>query len=271
MSASDLRKRRVRWIRRRGDRAAKATMTVAEHLGELRRRLVVSLLAFLALSAVAFAFYEPLLELVREPLCELPARLRGPQGCQLVFVKVMGGFLFRLKLTALAGLLAAAPVWLYQTWAFVTPGLTVREKRYAIPFVLTSVLFFAAGAAVAYWSLPTGLRLLITIGGAGLVPLLGAEEYLNFVGLMFLGFGVMFEIPLILFFLGLAGVISVETLRKQRKVALVSIVALSAIVTPSQDPYTLFVLSIPLYVLYELTILVLALVRRRKGADSQSV
>ncbi|MDQ3941388.1 MAG: twin-arginine translocase subunit TatC [Actinomycetota bacterium] len=268
--ASDLGRRRSRWRRRRARRETQATMTMLEHLTELRRRLVVSLAAFFVISAVAFAFYEELLAFIREPFCGLPEELQGPQGCQLVFVRVLGGFLFRLKLTALAGVMFAAPVWLYQIWAFVTPGLTAREKKYAIPFVLSSVTFFVIGAAVAYWTLPTGIRILVTIGGGGLVPLLGAEEYLNFVGVMFLGFGLLFEIPLVLFFLGLAGVITVDTLRRQRKAAVVGLVALAAVVTPSQDPYTLLVLSVPLYALYELTIWLLHLVERRR-ARNQSV
>jgi sec-independent protein translocase protein TatC len=246
-------------------------MTVVQHLGELRNRLIVSLAAFLLISVVAFIFYEPLFNFIRQPYCDLPKRLQGPQGCDLVFQKAMGGFVFRLKLTALAGIIFTSPVWLYQIFAFVTPGLTQKEKRYALPFVLTSVVLFAAGATLAYITLPTGLRILITIGGEGLVPLLGAEEFLNFVGLMFLGFGLMFEIPLVLFFLGLAGVITVDTLRKQRKVALVSIVAVAAIVTPSQDPYTLLALSVPLYALYELTIVLLRIVLRRRSKSEQSL
>jgi sec-independent protein translocase protein TatC len=246
-------------------------MTVVEHLGELRNRLIVSAAAFLLISGVAFAFYEPLFNFIRQPYCDLPPELQGPQGCKLVFQKAMGGFLFRLKLTALAGIIFASPVWLYQIFAFVTPGLTSKEKRYALPFVFSSVILFAAGASLAYLTMPTGLRLLITIGGEGLVPLLGAEEFLNFVGLMFLGFGLMFEIPLVLFFLGLAGVITVEQLRRQRKVALVTIVALAAVVTPSQDPYTLLALSIPLYAFYELTILLLRVILRRRKSAEQSL
>ena len=240
-------------------------MTVMEHLEELRSRLIVSVLAFVAISVVVFIFYEPLADFIRKPFCDLPRRLQGPQGCQLVFTKVTGAFLFRLKLTALGGLLFTSPVWLYQIWAFITPGLTVKEKRYAVPFVVSSVVLFALGATAAYWTLPTGIRVLVTIGGDAVIPFLGAEEYLNFVGLMFLGFGLMFEIPLVLFFLGLAGVVTVDTLRKQRKVAIVSILVLAAIVTPSQDPYTLLVLSIPLYGLYEATILLLRLVLKRRS------
>ena len=242
-----------------------ASMTMMEHLGELRSRLVFSMAAFLAFSVVAFFFYEPILDFMRRPLCTLDRDLLGPQGCDLVFVRVIGGFMFRLKVTALVGILAASPVWLYQIFAFVTPGLTAKEKRYAVPFVLSSVILFAVGCALAYLTMPTGIRILVEIGGEGLVPLLGAEEYLNFVGLMLLGFGLTFEVPLVLLFLGLAGVVSVDQLRGQRKAAFVLIVLISAIVTPSQDPYTMLVLALPIYGLYELTILTLALVNRRRA------
>lgn len=263
--ASDLRRRRLSFMRRRKEpRPSQTTMTVMEHLEELRKRLMVSIVAFLAISIVVFIFYAPIADFILRPYCELPERLRGPQGCKLVFSKVTGGFLFRIKLTALGGLIFTAPMWLYQIWAFITPGLTVKEKRYAIPFVLSSVVLFSIGAVAAYLTLPTGIRLLVTIGGADLIPLLGAEEYLNFVGLMFLGFGLMFELPLVIFFLGLAGIVSIDMLRKQRKVALVGILALAAVVTPSQDPYTLLVLALPLYGLYELTILLLRLILRRR-------
>jgi sec-independent protein translocase protein TatC len=257
---------RSRWGARRRKRvAARTTMDVIGHLRELRRRLVFSLGAFLVVSVAAYFFYPALLELIRRPLCSLDSRFLGPQGCDLIFTKVAGGFMFRLKVTALAGIFFASPVWLYQLWAFVTPGLTPREKKYALPFLFTSVVLFFAGGALAYLALPQGLRLLLTIGGEGLVAFLDAEKYLSFVGLMVLGFGVMFEMPIFLFFLGLVGVLSAPQLRKQRKVALVSIVALSAIVTPSQDPYTLLALSVPLYVMYEITILALRLVERGRA------
>lgn len=252
-----------RWGARRRKRiAARTTMDVMGHLRELRKRLFFSLIAFLVVSVAAFFFYPLLLELIRKPLCSLDSRFLGPQGCDLVFTKVGGGFMFRLKLTALTGIFFASPVWLYQAWAFITPGLTSKEKKYALPFLLTSVVLFIAGGVLAYLALPQGLRLLLTIGGEGLVAFLDAEKYLSFVGLMMMGFGVMFEMPVFLFFLGLVGVLSAAQLRKQRKVALVSIVALAAVVTPSQDPYTLLALSVPLYLMYELTILGLRLVER---------
>jgi sec-independent protein translocase protein TatC len=241
-------------------------MTVVEHLGELRSRLVWSGLAFLIISVVAFSLYDPILEIFRRPLCSVPRRLLEPNGCDLVYNRLIGAFQFRLKLTALVGIAASSPIWLYHLWAFIVPALTAKEKRYAWPFMATSVLLFLVGAATAYFALPTGVRFLVAVGGENLIPLLGAEEYLNFVGLMLLGFGLMFELPLVLFFLGLAGAVSVEQLRRGRRIAIVVIVALAAVVTPSGDPYTMLLLAVPLYLLYELTIVVLKVVLRRRAA-----
>ena len=255
-----------RWgVRRRKRTAERTTMNVIGHLRELRRRLVFCIGAFVLVSIAAFVFYPAILDLIRRPLCSLDSAYLGPQGCDLIFTKVGGGFMFRLKVTALAGIFLSSPMWLYQLWAFVTPGLTSKEKRYALPFVVSSVTLFLTGAVIAYLTLPTGLRLLLTIGGEGLIAFLDAEKYLSFVGVMALGFGLLFELPIFLFFLGLVGVLSATQLRKQRKGAVVGIVALAAVVTPSQDPYTLLALAGPLYVMYELTIVALRLVERGRA------
>jgi sec-independent protein translocase protein TatC len=239
-------------------------MTVVEHLSELRTRLIVSLVAFMVISIGAFFFYEPMLELLLRPFCALPQELQGPQGCRLVIRQPLGGFLFRLKLTALAGIALSSPVWLYQVYAFILPALTPKEKRYSTPFLLSSVVLFALGAGFAYMSLSRGLRFLIALGGSEVVPLLGADEYLNFIGLMLLGFGVSFELPLVLIFLGLADIVTVDQLRHQRRTAIVVIAILAAVVTPSQDPYTMLVLAVPLYLLYEVTVVVLSRLTRRR-------
>jgi sec-independent protein translocase protein TatC len=275
--APNLRRRRLRLLRerllrRRRDRKVQAAMTIMEHLGELRSRLIFSLVAFLVISVVAFSFYEPMLEFLLRPYCALPDRLQGPQGCALVVSKPQGGFFFRLKLTALMGIALSSPVWLYQIYAFVLPALTPKEKRYSTPFLLSSVALFALGAGLAYLTLPTGLRLLIGLAGSDVVFLIDAEQYLNFIGLMLLGFGLTFELPLVLIFLGLADVVTVEQLREQRRTAIVVIAVLAAIVTPSQDPYTMLVLAVPLYGLYEITLFVLARLTRgrlRRPAEAQ--
>lgn len=243
-------------------------MTVVEHLGELRTRLIWSLAAFLVLSVVAFVFYDPIFDFIIRPLCSLPAEKLGPQGCKLIQTTPLEGFQVRLKLTAMVGLILASPVWLYQLWAFIVPGLTAREKKYAIPFVASSLTLFAIGTTFSYLLMPTGLRVLIGLGGEGLVAFLRADGYINFVGLMLIAFGLTFELPLILLFLGLAGVITVETLRRHRKSAIVGIAALAAIVTPSQDPYTMLAMAIPLWILFELTILLLGVVTRKRARNS---
>ncbi len=264
--ASKLRTRRLAWLKRRRARRAADAMTLLEHLGELRVRLIISAVAFGLASVVAFIYFEPILSFLIHPLCELPASARGGRPCDLNFFGITEPFMVRLKVSAMAGLVGASPVWLYETWAFVVPGLTDRERSYALPFVLTSSSLFLIGAVFAYLTLPFGLRFLIGIGGPNLVPLLRADSYLNFVGLMILVFGVTFELPLVLFFLGLAGVVSVQTLRKQRRLAVVVIFALAAVVTPSQDPYTMTLMAVPLYLLYEASIFVLARVLRRREA-----
>jgi sec-independent protein translocase protein TatC len=165
----------------------------------------------------------------------------------------------------MVAVVCSAPIWLYQIWAFVTPGLTLREKRYAAPFIGTSILLFGLGALFAYLTLPAALNLLIGLGGGNVVPFFRANDYLNFVGLILLAFGLSFELPLVLFFLGLAGVFSVEALKSHRRHALVIIAVLAAVITPSQDPYTMLAMGVPLYVFYELDILLLRLVARRRA------
>jgi sec-independent protein translocase protein TatC len=262
-------RRRLRVFRRwRKKRQVEAAMSVVEHLGELRTRLMISALAFVGISVAVFVIYEPILEIFRRPLCSVPRENLGPQGCDLIYTTLIGGFQFRLKLTAMVGIALSSPVWLYQVWAFVVPALTLKEKRYAGPFIGISIILFLAGATLAYFVLPTGLRLLIRIGGENLVLFPSAEEYLNFIGLMLLGFGLMFELPLVLFFLGLIGVVSVEQLKRGRRVAIVAIASLAAIVTPSQDPYTLLILAVPLYLMYEVTILALGSMKKRRKSQA---
>ncbi len=262
------RRRRNPFARRREKKKQKTTMTVVGHLTELRTRLIWSAIAFVLISIAVFILYEPIADFIREPLCQNKDLLRG-ENCELNTLRVTGGFNFRLKITALVGIGLSSPIWMYQIYAFVVPALTQKEKRYAIPFLLSAVILFLIGAALAYITLPTGLRVLFELGGEAINPFLGAEEYLDFVGFLLLGFGLMFEMPLVLVFLGLAGVITPKQLRGQRRLAVVIIFILAAVVTPSQDPYTMSALAVPLYGLYELTILVVALLTRKRKAEAE--
>lgn len=263
--AENLRRRRLQFLRRRKRAARTQAMTIMEHLRELRTRLIISTIAFVIVSIVAFIFYEPIFDFLLKPLCKLGADKLGPQGCKLIQLKPLEGVQVRLKISVLAGIVFASPIWLYQLWAFIVPGLTDRERKLAIPFVVSSVTLFGVGATFAYLTLGPGLNFLIAIGGGSLTPFFQADTYISFVGLMVIAFGLTFELPLILLFLGLAGVISVAWLRKERKVAIILIAFLAAVVTPSQDPYTFLAMAIPLYGLYELTIVILRVVERRRG------
>lgn len=239
-------------------------MSLMGHLEELRTRLVISSAAFFIAAAVAFIFFAPITELLLEPLCSIPKERLGPQGCRLIFTGPIEPMLVRLKVSGLAGSILASPVWLYQLWAFVSPGLSSKEKRYSVPFVGASVTLFLVGITFAYTTLPTALRFLVGFAGENFIPFFSAKEYLSFVTLVTFVFGITFELPLLLFFLGLVGVVKVDQLRGFRRGALVSITLLAAVVTPSQDPFTMLAMAIPLYLMYELVILGLRIVDRRK-------
>jgi sec-independent protein translocase protein TatC len=238
-------------------------MTLAEHLRELRRRLLISLVAIVAGTIVAFVFHHTILSVLTRPYCHLPASYRLVSGrCTLVVTGVLDAFTVTLKLSLYAGLVLSSPVWLWQLWRFVTPGLHPHEKRYAVPFIISSVVLFAFGGWVALLTLTRALEFLINVGGSSLHPLLAADKYLSLVGLMILAFGVAFEFPVVLMFLLIAHVLTTAQLRRWRRGAILVIVVFAAVITPSQDPYSLFFMAVPMYVFYEACILIGRLLKR---------
>lgn len=263
-ASENLRRRRIGFQRRKKASNKAAAMSLMSHLDELRSRLMWSSAAFFLAGAIAFAFFQPITELLLEPLCSVPKDRLGPQGCRLIFTGPVEPMLVRLKISGLSGMVLASPVWLYQLWAFVSPGLSQKEKKYSIPFVATSIVLFLTGITFAYLTLPAALRFLVGFAGDNFIPFFGAREYLSFVTLVTLVFGITFELPLLLFFLGLIGVVKVDQLRGFRRGALVTITLIAAVVTPSQDPFTMLAMAVPLYLMYELVILGLRVVERRK-------
>lgn len=263
-ASENLRRRRLNFKRRKKAADTAAAMSLMGHLDELRSRLVKASAAFFLAGIVAFAFFEPITNLLLEPLCSIPKERLGPQGCRLIFTGPVEPMLVRLKISGLAGSVLASPIWLYQLWAFVSPGLSHKEKRYTIPFVGTSLLLFFTGITFAYLTLPKALQFLVGFAGENFIPFFSAREYLSFVTLVTFVFGLTFELPLLLFFLGLVGAVKVDQLRKARRGALVGITLISAVVTPSQDPFTMLAMAGPLYVMYELVILGLRVVDKRK-------
>jgi sec-independent protein translocase protein TatC len=225
-------------------------MTVFEHLAELRHRLIVSILAVAAGAMVAYWFAPDIirwfLEFYRHATTHDPGHF--------IFTGPLDAFVTRLKIATYGGIVLALPVWLWQLWRFITPGLNPREKRYAVPFLLSSIVLFALGAFVALLTLPEALKFLLSAGGAELQPLLTADKYVGLVSLMILAFGLSFEFPVILVFLLIAHVITTAQLRHWRRWAIVFIVVFAAVITPSQDPYSLFFMAIPMYLFYEASI-----------------
>jgi sec-independent protein translocase protein TatC len=222
-------------------------MSVFQHLAELRRRLFISLLAVVVGAVVAYVFSKEIISF----LVTFYRDATGGKRHALIFTGPLDGFLTKLKIATYGGIVLALPVWLYQLWRFITPALDRREKRYAVPFVLSSLALFALGAFVAFLTLTEALSFLFGVGGAELQPLLTADKYLSLVSLMVIAFGLSFEFPVLIMFLLLARVISTAQLRRWRRIAIVVIVAFAALITPSADPYSLFAMAIPMYVFYE--------------------
>jgi sec-independent protein translocase protein TatC len=244
-------------------------MTLIAHLTELRNRIAKSLLALLIASAIAFWWYgHGLGEFIRAPYCDLPAHLRyggGKEGCGLLVTDVFGGVFVRLKVAFLAGAVLSAPIWLYQLWAFITPGLKRNERRYAVSFVTASSLLFAGGAALAYFFLGAGLRVLLGLAGAGVVVALTVQDYVSFVLSMLIAFGVSFELPLIMVALNLVGILRHETLAKGRRWIYFLTIVFAAVITPTQDPFTMLAMALPMIVLFELAIQLARIVDKRRA------
>jgi sec-independent protein translocase protein TatC len=233
-------------------------MTVVEHLTELRRRVIISLVAVALAAIVCFIFSESIIKFFVQYYKDATHGQRNA----LIFLGPLDAFLTKLKIATYGGIVLALPVWLWELWRFITPGLNPKEKRYAIPFVAASIVLFAMGGAVALLTLPKALEFLLDIGGAQLQPQLTADKYLGLVSLMIVAFGVAFEFPVVLVFLLLARVVTTQQLRRWRRPAILIIVVFAAVITPSQDPYSLFFMAVPMYIFYELSIIVGRLLKR---------
>jgi sec-independent protein translocase protein TatC len=237
-------------FRNRLNRPTPDAMTLGEHLAELRRRVVISALAFVVGAIVAFIVYPHILHFLQSPYC----RVAGKHHCQLYITDPLGGLALRIKLAAYGGLFLASPVVLWELWRFITPGLNRNEKRYALPFVFSSMLLFSGGAVLAYVSFPHALRFLQNVGGPSLQQIYDPNKYLGLIVALMTVFGLTFEFPVILVSLEVAGVLSPQKLASWRRWAIVLIVVFAAVITPSGDPFSMMALAVPLYVFYEVSI-----------------
>jgi sec-independent protein translocase protein TatC len=239
----------LRLLTGRKERPTPDAMTLAQHLGELRRRLIFSVSAFVVGAAVAAAFYQGMLNVLQHPYCRV-----NPHGCAFYVQGPLDPLTLRIQMAAFGGLFIASPVILFQLWRFITPGLRQNEKRYAVPFVIVSVVLFFTGCALAYTVFPHALAFLKHVGGPSLKEILSPNQYLSLILLMMFLFGLTFEFPVVLVGLELAGVLKSAQLLHAWRWAVIGLTLISAVFTPSADPLSMLVLAVPLVAFYFVSI-----------------
>jgi sec-independent protein translocase protein TatC len=242
-------------------------MTLIEHLTELRKRIIYCVITIGVCAVVMFFLYDYVLEFLAGPYEEVTRGVTEcggteTQGCDLVVTDPLGPFLVRLKIAGYGGIALSIPLIFWQIWRFVTPALHKHERRYAVAFLVSSVFLFVLGAICAWFTVTKALDFLLNVGGDSLQPFIVADKYLTLVTLMVVAFGVAFEFPLLLIGLLLARVITTAQLRAARRYAAVGITIFAAIITPSQDPFSLMFMVVPMYLFYEIAILVGRVMKR---------
>ncbi len=243
-------------------------MPLIDHLRELRNRLLKAALALVLVMVLGFVFFDQIWSFVSHPFCS--AVINGKTGCrrtgdQLVVSGVFDPFMLRVKIAFFVGLIVSSPVWLYQIWAFIAPGLYRREKRWAYLFAGIAAPLFAVGAALAYEVMSRGLRYLLGLTPNGVVNLPSVDTYLSYFQGMILGFGLAFELPLALVMLNMAHILTHARFRKWRRLMLFGAFLFAGIANPSPDPISMLLLAVPCVVLVEVAEVVIYFNDRRRA------
>lgn len=243
-------------------------MGLMEHLGELRTRIFRSLLSIAVIFGITFGFASYLLEYLKRPLA---AAL--PEGANVLhFTGPMDVLIADIKISFLVAIIGGAPVWLYQFWKFLEPALYDHEKKYALPFLVSAVSLFFSGIAFCFFVImPTALEFLITMGMEVGTPIITVSDYISMLMLLVMGFGLIFETPVILVLLALLDLIEAKTLSENRKFVVVGIMILGALLTPP-DPFSQVAMALPTYLMFELSILLIKIIKKeRKEAPTDVV
>ncbi len=227
-------------------------MPLLDHFRELRKRVFRAAASILIASAIGWAFYPRIVNALAKPICDLHrSRLEGLGNCGALYINgVLGPLNLQVTVSFLVGIIFSAPLWLYQLWAFIAPGLHRREKKYSILFITIATPFFAAGAYLGYRILPLAVKALLGFTPSSLNNLVRFDDYLNFVLKLILVFGGAFELPVILVALNFAGVLSGRAILKPWRLAIFGIAFFTAAFSPTGDPLTMSLLALPLIVLY---------------------
>jgi sec-independent protein translocase protein TatC len=245
-----------------------ARMPLMEHLRELRNRLIKAVLAIILGMVVGWLIYARAFNFITEPFCRIPIQNRvgcGPDGHPLIVTGVFDPFFVKLKVAFVVGLVVSSPVWFYQLWAFIAPGLYRREKKWTFAFVGTAVPLFGLGAFFAYLAMSRGLRFLLGLTPPDVRPLITIDTYFGYAMAMLLIFGIAFELPLVLVILNMAGAVSHAFIRKYRRVMIFLVFVFAGAATPSPDPFSMLLLAIPCVILVELAELFVWWNDRRRG------
>ncbi len=225
------------------ERAELPGMTLMEHLDELRKRIVHSALYLAGGFGVAWIFHNRIVELFQAPLIHI--------GKSLVFTHPMDALNLYLQASLVAGAIIASPFILYQVWLFIAPGLYKKEQRFVIPFMTATVGLFLGGAGFGYfWVLPAAIKILVVDFGHNFTSMITIEDYTSFFLSVILGLGISFELPILIFFLALFGIVNPKFLWKNIRYAILAVFIVAAIITPSPDPWTMCIYAIPMLTLY---------------------
>jgi sec-independent protein translocase protein TatC len=240
------------------DEGEAGRMSLWEHLAELRKRLIIVVVAVALGSVVAWFFYGNIVDFMLRPYHQFLAahEAKNISHGQLVISGPLEGFTTRLKVSVYAGIVLASPVIFWELWRFITPGLHKNEKRYVLPFVAGAVVLFAIGVTTAVLIFPKALTWLIDVSGPGVVPLFSPSRYFTLYTAMCVIFGAVFMYPLVVIFLELTGVVPSARWRKWRRPAIVVICLVAAVITPTSDPFSFTAMAIPMLIFYEVSILV---------------
>jgi sec-independent protein translocase protein TatC len=232
-------------------------MSLMEHLAELRKRIIVSMVVVTLTTIVAFFFYNQVIHFIDRPYRQFAANHPGKSITpDLVVTGPLEGFSTRLKVSGYLGLFLASPVLLWELWRFITPGLHRNEKRYAIPFIASAIVLFSIGVTTSILVFPKALDFLISVSGKDVAPLFGPQKYVNLYMAAAAIFGGVFLFPIVLVFLMISGAVPTRKWRNWRRPAIVIMVVVAAVVTPSNDPYSFLAMAVPMLIFYELAIIV---------------